>query len=263
MAFPRAKKSFGQHFLADQSVLAKIVKAAEIVPGETVLEIGPGTGILTQALLDAGAHVVAIEVDRDMVATLYGVFGDRIVIKQADVLSLSDKEIEKLVGGTYKLVANLPYNVGTAVVERFLSIPHRPDRLVVMLQKEVADRMAAKPPKMSVLSVACQLYADCERLFVVPPGAFRPPPKVDSAVVRLDPKPVSADAESVIALAKAAFASKRKQLQGNLAQAGVADAATVKQALKAIGYPENARAETISVRDWVRLFDILNLTPEA
>ncbi|NBS41968.1 ribosomal RNA small subunit methyltransferase A [bacterium] len=251
---PRAKKQFGQNFLVDGSVVRKIVEAAGIVPGEAVLEIGPGTGVLTEALVAAGAKVTAVEADHDLVAPLTEKFGDKIDLIEGDVLSLSDSLTLRL--SDYKLVANIPYNITSDILNRFLTAAHPPSRMVLMVQREVADRIAAVPPDMSLLSVVCQLYADVSKVTNVPRGAFRPSPNVDSAVVRLDPKP-SEHAENVIRLAKVGFSSRRKQLHGNLAGPGVASSASAKAALVALGLPETARAENLSVHNWIELRRLL------
>jgi len=279
-----AKKSFGQHFLQDKSVIKKIIVAAEIVPGETVLEIGPGHGILTQALVESGAHVIAVEADRDLIPGLKEKFGDSIELIQGDILQWTPPTDIK----SYKLVSNLPYNIASAVLEKFLSSPGRgrmgggPTRLVVMVQKEVADRMLAKPGDMSVLSVACQIYATIKRVCNVPPGAFRPMPKVDSTVVSLLPLtkgelegdeemgsglgygifrtnlllkkshiPDLTPSEQVIALAKLGFASRRKQLQGNLGKKYGTE--HVKVVLRDMGSSEKVRAQELSIDQWLML----------
>ena len=281
-----AKKSFGQHFLHDQSVIKKIIVAAEIKPGETVLEVGPGHGVLTQALVAAGAKVIAVEADRDLIPELQKRFGDKAEIVLSDILKfdfertgdptwspvlLSSKHWRPhRAASTYKLVANLPYNIATAVIEKFLSAKHPPTVLVVMVQKEVADRMMAKPGDMSVLSVACQIYADLKRVTNVGPGAFNPPPKVDSTVVRLSLRaersnplfeiassPVASrkdtDKEAVIGLAKAGFRSRRKLLKKNLEGAKWSKEA-IKSAMDKACVDEMARAQELSVEQWVQLW---------
>lgn len=264
---PRAKKSFGQNFLQDASVLRKIVEAAEIVPGEAVLEIGPGTGALTQALVDAGARVIAVEADHDLIAPLHEKFGDRIELIEGDVLaldlthtlSLTRRGVASAV--SFKLVANIPYNITSPILERFLAHEPRPSRMVLMVQKEVADRMTAKPGEMGLLSVVCQLYAACKKACNVPRGAFRPIPKVDSAVVRLDLKANAQcpEPESVIKLAKAGFSHPRKQLHGNLAAGGFGTSERVKGALASAGLDARARAEALSVDEWVALAKALSV----
>jgi 16S rRNA (adenine1518-N6/adenine1519-N6)-dimethyltransferase len=248
---PRAKKSFGQNFLQDASVVRKIIAAADIQAGETVLEIGPGTGVLTSALVEAGAKVVAVEADHDLISGLQERFGGRITLVEGDILN-PPRSFE--LTETYKLVANIPYNITSPILEKFLSHEPRPSRMVLMVQKEVADRISAKPPQMSLLSIVCQIYAEVTKVCNVPAGAFRPAPKVDSAVVKLDVRPLGpADPESVIALAKIGFSHPRKQLHGNLAASGRGTSAEIKAALETIGLNPQIRAEGLTVGDWISL----------
>ncbi len=260
--FPRAKKSYGQHFLADPSAVGKIVAAASLAPGETVLEIGPGTGVLTHGLVEAGAKVVAVEADTDLVPALRETFGERIDLVEGDILGLRRQDSTlggRLQDGTYALVANIPYNITSALVEDFLRRAPRPSRMVLMVQKEVAERMAASPPRMGLLSVVCQTYADVKKVLNVPAGSFRPAPKVDSAVVLLrlhDPSghaSAANDPEAVIALAKAGFSRPRKQLHGNLAAAGYGTSEEIKAALEKMSLRPDARAETLSATQWADL----------
>lgn len=260
---PKAKKTFGQNFLVDQTAVKKIIDAAEIQKGETVLEIGPGTGILTNALICAGAKVIAVELDHDLVLDLQKKFGDKIKLIEGDVLCLFDaspkkdeKSINFIRSLKYKLVANIPYNITSSILERFLSKEPRPSRMILMVQKEVADRILAIPPKMSLLSVVCQMYANCSRISIVKSGAFRPIPKVDSAIVRFDIK-TSVDpsyAEHVIALAKQGFSSKRKQLQNNLSGYSKKTSEDIKNILNSIGLNQKIRSENLTLEDWERLF---------
>lgn len=250
---PRAKKSFGQNFLVDRSVVGKIVALSWIVPGEAVLEIGPGTGALTGALVAAGAKVTAVEADHDLIAPLREKFGETVEIVEADILNY------QLPTTSYKLIANIPYNITSDILFTFLTAEYPPSCLVLMVQREVAQRIAAKPPDMSLLSVVCQLYARVGQIVFVPAGAFRPAPKVDSSVIRLDvrPRDASVDPESVIRLAKAGFSARRKQLHGNIAGAGIASSQAVKDALASIGLPPTARAETLTVDHWIALRRLL------
>ncbi len=247
MTLPRAKKSYGQNFLQDQSVIQKIIAAAEIHPGENVLEIGPGTGVLTAALIEAGATVTAVEADHDLIAPLVERFSDRIRLVEGDILSVPKKELP---GPRYKLVANIPYNITSAVIQKFLSEEPRPSRLVLMVQREVADRIVAKPPDMSLLSVVCQLYADVKKVVNVPRGAFRPMPKVGSAVVSFQVTGDPREVEPIIALAKAGFSSPRKQLHHNLAASGKISSEQAKIILSELGKDPRARAETLTIDDW-------------
>ena len=271
---PKAKKQFGQNFLKDKGIVQKIIKAAEIVPGETILEIGPGTGILTEALVAAGARVIAVEADRDLIAPLREKFGNAIELVEGDIISLSDSMTQRLSDSShhYKLVANIPYNITSKILETFLTSKTPPTRMVLMVQLEVADRIAAQPPDMSLLSVVCQAYADVKKVFNVSRTAFKPSPNVDSAVIRLDLH-VSpphreegtgvvvarngVDPEKIIRLAKIGFSSRRKQLHRNLSASTVATSAAVKEALTKIGLPPEARAETLSVHNWIQLLNLL------
>ena len=200
---PRAKKSYGQNWLVDETVVKKIIQAAEITPGELILEIGPGTGVLTQALVDAGVQVIAVEADPNLIEPLKERFADRIQLIEGDALTFSLHHF------SYKLIANIPYNITSDLLRRFLTQDPKPSRMVLMVQKEVADRIVARPAQMSLLSVMCQLYAVCRRVSVVPAGAFRPVPKVDSAIVQFDLEDPSLrwriDPEMVIGLAKFGF----------------------------------------------------------
>jgi len=245
---PRAKKTFGQNWLVDETVVRKMIEGAEIQVGEEVLEVGPGTGILTQALVDAGAKVTAIEADKTLIDGLQERFHDQITLYLGNALSGSGMRPAV----PYKLVANIPYNITSELIQTFLTTEPRPVSLILMVQKEVADRITAKPPEMSLLSVVCQAYAECKKLFTVPAGAFRPIPKVQSAVVRLDLFPMG-DQESVIQIAKQGFSSKRKQLHKNLSPLRGLDSEQVKMWLTDLGFDPRARAETLTVDDWKQL----------
>lgn len=288
---PRAKKTFSQNWLVDETVVAKIVEAAQIQLGETVLEVGPGTGVLTQALVDAGARVIAVEADKSLIAPLRERFGDTIELIEGDILSrgFQKKDEMRRAGGEqlpkrtkmygeavraeaqadrfflespYKLIANIPYNITSDLLRHFLTTDHKPSRMILMVQREVADRITAVPPQMSLLSVVCQIYAQCTRVARVPAGAFRPIPNVDSAVVRLDLYDGSAtgemDPEEVIAVAKLGFSFPRKQLHGNLKGVRRMGSAAVKEALESLALSPTARAEALTVEQWIALTHILS-----
>ncbi len=258
------KKSFGQHWLKSKPLVEKIVDAAELTGRDHVLEIGPGTGLLTEALVDKTNNLVAVEADRDLIHVLRKKFGPDLNLIKGDILKIPNNEFFSNPKIKYKIVANLPYNIASAVIIKFLVEEPRPSRMVVMVQKEVADRITAKPPDMGVLSVVCQLYADVKQVCKVKPGSFSPPPKVDSAVVRFDLvslsrkkiKPI--EAEAIIKLAKAGFASRRKQLQKNLAAAKIVSAERTRLILKKMKLPETARAEELSVKDWITFFRLIS-----
>ncbi len=267
---PHAKKSLGQNFLIDASVVKKIIEAAGIQKGEKVLEIGPGTGLLTEALVAAGAQVIAIELDHDLIQPLKEKFGDRIELIEGDVLSplLNHSIIQSLNHFSYKLIANIPYNITSQIIERFLSHEPRPTQMILMVQKEVADRILAKPPQMSLLSIVSQIYAECSRVTNVKAGSFRPIPKVDSAVVKFDlgdqgvvaiEKTLHVATEKTIHLAKIGFSSPRKQLQNNLSGGLHRSSEEIKTALESIGLNPKIRAEGLTVHDWECLRDKLSL----
>jgi len=249
----KAKKSLGQNFLVDDSAIKKIIQAAAIKKGENVLEIGPGKGVLTQALVDVGARVTAVEIDPDLILLLKETFGDQIQLIEGDILEM---DATGLFGKkAYKVIANIPYYITSPILEKFLSHESRPECLVMMVQKEVVDRITAKPPQMSLLSVVCQMYADVSKVSVVKAGAFRPIPKVDSAIVKLVLKKKSdvLKAEQVIALAKIGFLAKRKQLHNNLSGGLSKPAELIKQAIVSAGLQPNVRAENLTMADWERL----------
>jgi len=256
MHLPTAKKSYGQNFLIDQSVVDKILVAADLKKGESVLEIGPGTGLLTQALVGSKARVVAVELDHDLIEPLVKHFGDKIELIEGDILRLQTLPVEDR---GYKLIANIPYNITSSIIEKFLTQAPRPSRMILMVQREVADRILAKPPQMSLLSVVCQMYADCSKIVNVKAGSFRPIPKVDSAVVQFDlkqsPHPF---AERVITLAKVGFISRRKQLHHNLLPylRNIKPEATtedIKSLFTSIGHDPRVRAENLTLDDWIAL----------
>ncbi len=256
-----AKKSFGQHFLHDQSVLLKIVAAAEIKQDDFVVEIGPGTGALTSHLKPLTSNLLLIEADEDLVPNLKEEYPDAKIV-QADAATVNYDELTE--GKPWIFVGNLPYNAGNAILMKALTASNPPVRLVVMLQKEVGERMlalkGAHPPKdtTGILSVAVALYAHVEKVCTVKPGAFNPPPKVDSLVLKLTPYPSDIDREKVVSVAKVGFANRRKQLHRNLAEAKMLTSEEVKNILKEFGLSELARAEELSLDQWVKLAQTVN-----
>lgn len=250
------KKSLGQHFLSDPRILARIADALEAQPNETVLEIGPGPGGLTAALASRTSRLIGIEKDRDLLASLRARF-PAVAIAEGDALEL---DWHALVGpGPFSVIGNIPYNITSPLIDQAL-IPPRPRRVVFLVQREVADRLAARPgvPAYGALTVGVQSVARVERLFGIPAGAFRPPPKVDSAVVRLTPlaDPLITDEEVrpfrrfVVGL----FALRRKQLGRALRQLLSLDLERARQVAAAAGLPETIRMETVDPAGFVTLF---------
>ncbi len=258
------KKSYGQHWLKSKVAVNKIVEASKIRKKDLILEIGPGTGLLTEALLEKTKNLFAVEADPDLIEKLRNKFGPEFNLIEGDVLKFSNKDLVGKARVKYKVVANLPYNIASRILRKFLTQDPRPSEMVVMVQKEVADRMGAKPPNMSVIGVMCQLYSDVSKVCKVKPGAFVPPPQVDSAVVKLELKPVSRwrikniEAEAVVRLAKVGFSSRRKQLQRNLANGRIISSDRARDILSKMGLSEEVRAEELTVKDWVSLFKAIS-----
>lgn len=255
-----ARKSLGQHFLLDSAALDKIVAAAELTPDDTVVEIGPGPGPLTRRLADAAGRVIAVELDERMVDLLRAEVapGRAVAIVQGDILQTDLRELVTSRGAShYKVVANLPYYITSAVLRHILEAPLRPTRVVVLVQREVAERIAARPPDMSLLAVSVQLFGAPRIVARVPAGAFYPPPKVDSAIVRIDvyPQPAEGvtDVAGFFAIVRAGFGQKRKQLRNSLSQGLRRPAADIDATLRAAGIDPTRRAETFTLADWSRL----------
>lgn len=256
----RPRKRFGQHFLTSPGIVAKIVAAIDPRADDLVVEIGPGLGALTEPLRARLSHLHVIEIDRDLAARLRSRYPPTLLtVHEADALAfdfaaLTEKERMKIVG-------NLPYNVSTPLLFHLAEYADRIERMVFMLQKEVVERMAAMPGSAAYgrLSVMLQYRFTIERLFTVPPGAFQPPPKVRSAVVRLTPRMLPAnggedaahDVDLFARLVAAAFAKRRKMLRNALAEFGG------ESWFAACDIAPTARAEELSVADYVRLANAL------
>jgi len=254
------KKGLGQHFLADPVALDRIVAAADLTPADTVLEIGPGLGTLTRLLAERAGRVVAVELDDQLAAVLAERLAGQpnVEVHPGNILHISD--FASLMGPSYKVVANLPYYITSAVLRHLLERPDPPSLLVVTVQREVAERIAAAPPDMSLLAVSVQFYGRPRIVARIPAGAFYPPPKVDSAVVRidvLDEPAVSLDTGLNVGdffrVVRAGFGHKRKTLR-NALSAGLGLApASAEQALVQVGIDPRRRAETLSLQEWAEL----------
>jgi len=256
------RKRFGQHFLHHRAILERIAEALAPGPGDLVLEIGPGRGALTEELASRGARVVAIEKDRDLVPVVRDrVPGARIV--EGDALALEWREVAGARPGEALLVTgNIPYNITTPLLDLALA-PPRPARIVFLVQKEVADRLAAPPGNKvyGALSVGVQAVARIEKLFGVPAGAFSPPPKVDSAVIRLVPLEAPLVPDPLIPafrrLVVGLFGFRRKQLLRGLRELTGWPAERVGVALGLAGIPAAARPETATPANFSRLLAVL------
>ncbi len=260
----RTKKSLGQHFLKDRSVPPRIAEAALLEAGDCIVEVGPGLGVLTEELaarLDPakGGKLVAVELDTSLLPILEERFAGKphVTFIHGDVLDLPPHELTG--GRPYKIVANLPYYITSAILRHFLEADEKPLSLTVMVQREVAERMCAKPPDMSMLAVAVQFYGEPMVMFRVPPGAFKPPPKVESAVVHIrvyEPghAPVQPQSDaSFFRVAQAGFGQKRKQLGNTLTTGLKMPKETVQIRLQAVRIDPTRRAETLSLQEWARI----------
>lgn len=270
-----AKKSLGQNFLLCEPVLQDIVDAAGFLEGGKVLEVGPGLGFLTHRLLTAGADVTAIELSDDMVGYLRKYFKgvDRFKLVHKDILkteirdiisSENKKEVENDTDrfiGDYSVVANIPYYLTGKLVSHFLESPLKPKQLILMIQKEVAERLVAKKGKQSKLSIATHFFADAEKLFNVSKECFHPVPKVESAVVRITPKTSvpKVDQELFFRTMKMAFSNKRKQIHNTLVGSFQFSKEEAYQLLEAANIEATIRPDKMSVDDFVRLSQVIHV----
>jgi 16S rRNA (adenine1518-N6/adenine1519-N6)-dimethyltransferase len=250
----QARKRFGQNFLADAHYVGRIVDAVAPAPGDNVVEIGPGLAALTGDLIARAGHISAVEIDRDLAARLRERFTPaQLTLYEADALTFDFAQL----GPELRVVGNLPYNISSPLLFLLAGLDTQVRDLHVMLQREVVARMTAAPGTADYgrLTVMLQVRFHIDRLFIVPPGAFRPAPKVDSAVARLTPlgadKPVLADAALFGQVVAAAFAQRRKTLRNALASVADVDA------MAAAGIDPSVRGETLSVADFVRLANVL------
>ena len=266
----RPSKRFGQHFLHDRNIVSKILSAFDPQSNETVIEIGPGTGALTSALVDRCARLVAIEFDRKLVPGLRERFSarDNFKLVEGDALEV-DVCQEIRPAKTARIVANLPYNISTAIIQRLIAQRNCIPEMVLMLQKEVVDRMLAPAgsSERGYLSVMTEAYCESEKLFDVSPGAFRPPPKVWSTVVRLKTRSKVGikvlDEELLWQVVSAGFAQKRKTILNNLRNSTGALQEIVKEnggasiVLCKAGVDLQRRAETLTLEEWGRIVHAL------
>lgn len=257
-----AKKSLGQNFLITPRIVEMIALAGDIKEGETVIEIGPGKGALTTQLLKAGARVVAIEKDDRLIPLLGDLFkaeiaAGKLALIHKDVMDISDGELADIVAssGTYKVIANIPYYITGQIIRTFLSRAQQPSIMILMVQKEVANRTIARDEKESILSLSVKVFSTPSLVMNVSRGNFFPIPNVDSAVIKLsdikNPFADKAEEERFFSYVKAGFAQKRKKLIKNLE--AVADKESLKKRFADLGLDENARAEDITLATWLKL----------
>jgi 16S rRNA (adenine1518-N6/adenine1519-N6)-dimethyltransferase len=270
----KARKQFGQHWLKSEKALAKIIAAAQLQPTDRVLEIGPGTGVLTYQMIPNAQAVVAVEIDRDLCELVTKKFGsiNNFLLIQGDFLHIDLDQLltpfEKFQHPN-KVVANIPYNITGPILEKLLGRISQPnprpfESIVLLVQKEVALRLCARAgnPNYGALSVRVQYVADCEFICDVPAQAFQPKPKVDSAVIRIKPRPIAIPAQNpthLESILKMGFMSRRKMLHNNLK--AIIPTEILDTILTELAINPQVRAEDLNVADWVRLSDRLLLMP--
>ncbi len=251
------KKSLGQNFLFDENVLRRIVDAAELGPEDAVLEIGPGLGSLTKLLAETAVSVTTVELDERFIPILRLELAPypHVRLVHGDIL---EQDPAGWFSGPYKVVANVPYYITGAILRHLLEGAHKPTLLVLTVQKEVAERVTAVPPNMSLLAASVQFYGRAEKVADIKAGSFWPAPEVDSAVLRIalhETLPSPASEQVFFRLVRAGFSQKRKQLQKNLRQLGL-DKQEIGEMLQEAGVDGRARAETLTMTQWQALTDI-------
>jgi 16S rRNA (adenine1518-N6/adenine1519-N6)-dimethyltransferase len=264
------KKGLGQNFLADPVHLDRIVAAAELTRTDVVLEVGPGVGTLTARLASRAGRVVAVELDTSLLPALHETLAgfDNVTVVQGDILQLDPGQLsivndqppaisDSLSIDNYKVVANLPYYITSAAIRHLLTATRPPALLVLTVQREVAQRIVAKPPEMSLLAVSVQFYAQPEIVARIPAGAFYPPPKVDSAILRLRPwnqPPVDVpDEGAFFTIARAGFGQRRKQLRNSLRTNLELAQEQIDAMLSQAGIDPRRRPETLTLAEWAQL----------
>ncbi len=261
----RAQKGLGQHFLIDRNVLDKIISAAELEPSDTVIEVGPGLGILTEELMKRVRKVIAIEVDPKLASSLQKRLSKfpKLTVINADVLQLDPRELIES-QGNYKVVANLPYYIAAPILRHFLEASLKPRLMVVMVQKEVGQSIVAAPGDMSILSISVQLYGKPTIVDYVQAQSFHPQPKVDSAIVRIDvyPKPAVdvTDIAGFFEVVKAGFSAPRKQIRNSLALGLQLTSAGAEELLQKASIKPQRRPETLSLNEWAKLQQALAIS---
>jgi 16S rRNA (adenine1518-N6/adenine1519-N6)-dimethyltransferase len=256
-------KRLGQNFLVDPSALQRIVETAEIRSQDAILEIGPGLGSLTRYLASVAKKVVAVELDADLISPLRDILApySNVTIIQGDILEMDPGQL--MDQSSYLVVANIPYYITSAVIRHLLEAEVQPRRMVLTVQREVAQRICAEPGDLSLLALSVQVYGKPRIAARIPAGAFYPPPKVDSAVVNIDlypqPRIPAERLDAFFSLAKAAFSQKRKTLRNAISAGTHLSPAETEDLLKAAGIEPRRRAQTVSIEEWCKLSEILHL----
>ncbi len=256
------KKSLGQHFLKDLGVINDTVRAGNIKKEDTVLEIGPGEGILTKALLLTGAHVICVEKDDRLIPELQKTFTKEIALKQLNLIhaDILDLELPHIATSPYKVVANIPYYITGQIIRMFLESDRQPESMTILVQKEVAERIVGSGGKESLLSLSVKAYGEPRMLRVVPRGAFTPQPEVDSAVLCIEniskEKFFNISEKRFFEIIHAGFAHKRKQFLPNLSVLYKKE--LLLKAFKKLGLDNKCRAEDLTFETWIKITDVLS-----
>jgi 16S rRNA (adenine1518-N6/adenine1519-N6)-dimethyltransferase len=266
----RPRKSLGQNFLIDEAALAQIVRLAEVNADDTILEIGPGLGSLTRHLAQVAQRVIAVEIDRQLIPLLRSVLVDQpnVEIVQGDILEIDPVALLQPAGhhpsqpSHYKVVANIPYYITSAIIRHLLEAVVQPESLVLTVQLEVAQRIVAQPDDMNLLAVSVQFYGRPQIVARIKAASFYPRPNVDSAVVRIDlsnsPQVAVHNVETFFAMAKAGFSQKRKQIHNSLAGGLARPREEIDQLLGEAQIDPKRRAETLTLDEWARLADLFD-----
>lgn len=259
MNYPQAKKSLGQHWLHDEAALAAMCESADVKKGDTVIEVGPGLGTLTEQLLERGAIVKAVEFDESLIPSLQKKFGDaeNFSVENIDVLQYDFASASP----GYKVVANIPYYLTSNLLRVMCEQPNHFDRAALLVQKEVAERVCAAPGDMSILSVSVQFYCEASLGLVVPANLFTPPPKVDSQILILnyrdEPLFPDVDTKLFFRVVKAGFSERRKKLRSSLSGGLGISKSDTEQLLEKAGIDHNLRAQALTLQDWHNLYKSL------
>jgi 16S rRNA (adenine1518-N6/adenine1519-N6)-dimethyltransferase len=263
----------GQNFLVNPEINRQIIAAAELQPGDLVLEVGPGLGILTEELVKKAKEVISIELDRKLFNFLKVKFisSNKLELINEDILSFDPTRLPAYPPTSlpaYKIVANLPYNITSVFLRKFLTAAHKPESMVLLLQKEVAERLCAKPGQMSLLAISVQLYGQPQIVGFVGQENFWPKPKVDSAIIKISNIKKQAEIDNFLGqiseklywqIIKIGFSAKRKQLQHNLSAGLKISPAEVKDHLSRAGFDPKIRAQNLSISDWLALAKIFKI----
>lgn len=250
----KANKGLGQHFLIDKESIDAIIDAAEITPDDTILEVGPGLGVMTDELAKTEAQIVAVETDHNLVELLRRRLPENVRVEEADIMKFNLAELP----ADYKVVANVPYYITSPIIRLLMESKNPPTQSVLLIQKEVAERIASKPGDMSILALSVQYYADVELVVDVPRDRFYPIPNVDSTVIKLvrkDQPAFEADTAKLFRLIKAGFGEKRKQLRNSLSGGLQMTSDEAAGLIEQAGLKETARAQELSLEQWKSLYD--------